>query len=220
MSDLSVLFRFLSTLAKNNNREWFAVNKERYQAAHSEFVGLIGQLIEAISSFDENVSMLEPKKCVFRIYRDVRFSKDKSPYKTNFGASIRPFGRKSPYSGYYLQLQPNNSLVAGGMYHPDAEILGRIRQEIDYNPKAIHQIMDSPPFRKAFAKMCGDKLKRPPKGYTADHPDVELLKHKDFIVYKNIDDKIVTGKQFLKTAVDHYKLIKPLNDFLNAAIDD
>lgn len=219
MPDIKVILKFLTRLSKNNTREWFAANKEEYQISHVLFVELITLLIDKISDFDEEVAALEPKKCVFRIYRDVRFSKDKSPYKNNFGANISPQGRKSPFSSYYLHIQPGNSFVAGGMYRPEPEILNRIRQEIDYNPESIHAILDNPRFRKVFDKLQGDKLKRPPKGYDADHPDVDLLKHKDFIVFKKIEDKTVGGNRFLKVATDHYKLIKPLNDFLNMAIE-
>ncbi len=219
MSQIKEILEFLSKLSKNNTREWFAANKEEYQHAYAVFVEFIGLLIDKISVFDEDIATLEPKKCVFRIYRDVRFSNDKSPYKTNFGADISPQGRKSPFASYYLHIEPDNCFVAGGMYHPEVEILNRIRQEIDYNPDLIHSILEDPKFHKAFKELQGDKLKRPPKGYAADHPDVELLKHKDFIVFKKIQDKTVVGNGFLKVATDYYKLIKPLNDFLNMAIE-
>jgi uncharacterized protein (TIGR02453 family) len=218
--NLDIILRFLSELEKNNNRDWFQDNKSKYLEAHQAFIELTAHMIDQIGKFDQEISVLEPKKCVFRIYRDVRFSKNKAPYKTNFGASMRPGGRKSPFGGFYLQIQPDESFVAGGMYHPEPRHLAKIRQEIDYNPEPIRKIISGKKFISAFESVTGDQLKRPPKGFDAEHPDIALLKHKDFIVYSSLKNVIVKSPQFLDVAISTYKLMKPFNDYFNTAIQD
>lgn len=218
--NLDLILRFLSNLKKNNNREWFQDNKSKYIEANEAFIELVSQIIDQIGKFDPDISVLEPKKCVFRIYRDVRFSKNKDPYKTNFGASMRPEGRKSPFGGYYLHLHQEESFVAGGIYHPEPAHLAKIRQEIDYNPGPINKIISNKKFLSVFESVKGDQLKRPPKGFDAEHPDIELLKHKDFIVYCPLKNKLIKSSEFLKTAISYYKLIKPFNDYFNTAIRD
>ena len=218
--DLKLVVDFLKKLNKNNNREWFMDNKPMYQEAHASFVELTASLIDQIGKFAPDISTLEPKKCVFRIYRDVRFSKDKSPYKTNFGTSMKPGGRKSPYGGYYIHIHPTESFVAGGIYHPESLNLSKIRQEIDYNPQVINKLISNKKFKDAFQEVKGDKLKRPPKGYDESHPDIELLKHKDFIVYSGLTVKEVLSNDFIKSAVGKFKLMKPFNDYFNTAIQD
>jgi len=162
---------------------------------------------------------LEPKKLIFRIYRDIRFSKDKTPYKNNFGASFASSGKGTGTPGFYLQIQPGNeSFIAAGLYMPDNEYLARIRQEIDYNGDKLEKIMKAPKFKKLFPKFWDeDKLKTVPKGYPKDHPRIEWLKQKSYLVILPITDKQVLDKKFLKTLADIMRTAKPLNDFLKEA---
>jgi uncharacterized protein (TIGR02453 family) len=170
---------------------------------------------------DGSLLGLNPKKLTFRIYRDVRFSRDKSPYKTNMGATFSGGGKLMQYPGYYLHIEPGNkSFVAGGLYVPTPDVLAKVRQEIDYSPKKLHAILNNVKFKKTFGAFDDfDKLKTAPKGYPKDHPQLELLKHKSFIVSHYFKDAEVMDKKFMKNVVDTYKTLKPLNDYLSMAIE-
>jgi uncharacterized protein (TIGR02453 family) len=211
---------FLTKLKKNNHKEWFDKNKPQYLQIKADFEELVGKFIKEISKYDDSVKTLEPKNCTFRIYKDVRFSKDKTPYKTHIGAYIALGGRKSEYAGYYLHIEPGNSFLAGGIWMPESEILQAIRQEIDYNSKEFLKILNSKNFKSYFKEIEGDKLSRNPKGYDPDHPQIEYLKFKSFNVVHSIPDKKITSPDFLKYSVGIYKAMKPLNDFLNASVKE
>jgi uncharacterized protein (TIGR02453 family) len=216
-----VISTFLKSLAKNNNRDWFEKNKPKYLLAKEEFENFLEALHAELLKFDEGLAGLNPKKLGFRIYRDVRFSKDKSPYKINMGAGFSPQGKMVQEPGYYIHIQPNNeSFVAGGLYMPDAENLAKIRQEIDYNSEAFNKILSNKKFSSSFPKGLDDfdRLKTAPKGYAKDHPQLELLKNKSFIVSHYFTDKELTDKKFPKKVAEVCKTLKPLNDFLNSAI--
>ena len=210
--------KFLSDLAAHNDRDWMQANKKRYEAAKAAFKELTADLIKGIGAFDESVLGLEPKDCIFRLNRDIRFSKDKSPYKTNFGAAIMEGGKKSPNPTYFFQLQPGNSFVAGGVYHPEAEYLKKIRQEIDYNPEELKQIAEEKAFQKAFGKITGESLKTAPKGYPKDHPNIELLRMKSFLVMRNLTDEEVLKKDLAKRLSDYFELMMPFNQYLAVAM--
>jgi uncharacterized protein (TIGR02453 family) len=213
---------FLKQLGKNNKKEWFDANKDKYLAAKANVDGFVEDVIKAFSSFDKGLSGLKAKDCVFRIYRDVRFSKDKRPYKTNMGASINRGGKKMEVAGYYLHIQPGESFLAGGRWMPSSDHLKKIRQEIDYNGKKLHKILDDKNFKKQFGGLDNSdeyKLARPPKGYDKDHKDVELLKLNSYLVWHQYSDKDVLSKNFLKDLTVAAKTMKPLLDFLNTAID-
>jgi uncharacterized protein (TIGR02453 family) len=214
------ILKFLKDIARHNDREWFEKNKARYLEAKQDFEELVGKILKEMAKFDPGLAGLDPRKLPFRIYRDVRFSKDKRPYKTNMGAGFSPNGKLVQEPGYYLHLQPGNkSFIAGGIYQPDAGNLARIRQEIDYNPDALRKIMTAKPFRKFFDGFDDfDKLKTAPKGYPKDHPDIEWLKHKSFIVSMALTDKEVTGKTFVNMVASASKRIKPLNDYIREAL--
>lgn len=216
--DNAFILSFLSDLKENNNREWFENNKDRYKMAYEHFLDLVQQTIDAVGQFDEQIAHLDPKKCAYRIYRDIRFSKDKTPYKVHFGAEMAPGGRRSGLAGYYIHLQPGESILAGGIWHPAAENLSNIRQEIDYNGSGLKEITESKKFIEIYGEVRGDKLKKAPKGYDPDHPDIELLKFKDFLAYTSLSDSVVKGKNYLKTISDSLKVLKPFNDFLNEAV--
>jgi uncharacterized protein (TIGR02453 family) len=213
------IFSFLSALKDNNNKVWFDNHRKDYETAKKDFEQIVGYLITEINHFDDTIADLQAKNCIFRINRDIRFSADKTPYKINFGASIQKGGRKSNLGGYYIHLQPEGeSFVAGGVYMPMPEDLQKIRQEIDYNSKEFHQIIENQDFVNHFKEIWGEKVKTSPKGYAKDHPDIELLKYKSYIAYRQFKDEEVSGKDFFSEVKAAFQAMKPLNDFLNRAI--
>jgi uncharacterized protein (TIGR02453 family) len=217
--NFELILKFLGDLSENNSREWMEKQKPDYLEAKKEFEDIISQLIIDISVFEPEISTLTYKDCIFRIHRDIRFSKDKTPYKTNFGAAINKGGKKSPNATYYIHLQPQSCFIAGGLYMPPGEILQKIRQEIDYNSNEFGNILNASEFKKYFGHMEGDKLKRAPKGYDPDDPNIEWLKHKSFLVVHNVSDSQVTSKDFYDYTLKVFGKMKPFNDFLNRAID-
>ena len=213
------ILNFLDELKDNNNREWMEAHKNTYQQAKRDFETLVTEVIARLREFDEGVEGLEAKKCIFRLNRDIRFSKDKSPYKLNFGAAMQKGGRKSPFGGYYLHIQPNQeSFAGGGIYMPEAANLAKIRQEIDYNANQLKEIIYADEFKKKFGDLWGEKVKTSPKGYSKDHPEIELLKFKSFVVFEKITDEDVLKGNYIDKCIASFKMIKPLNDYLNEAI--
>jgi uncharacterized protein (TIGR02453 family) len=210
---------FLNKLAKNNNKDWFDKNRLLYEAAKKDVAQFTNELIKEIALFDPTVAYLTAKDCTFRINRDVRFSKNKEPYKNNMGTYISAGGKKSMLAGYYVHIQPNGaSFVAGGMYMPDATLLNNIRQEIDYNTEEFKGIINNKSFKKTFGVLQGEKLKTAPKGYEKDHPEIELLKHKSYIVTKPFTDEELLNKNLVKNIATTFKELYPLNQFLNRVV--
>ncbi len=215
-------FRFLKDLKKNNDRAWFLDNKSRYETARADFEAFLDELLTGIAKFDAGIAHHRAKDCIFRIYRDVRFSKDKSPYKTHLGAYISPAMKKSDIhsrAGYYIHIEPGASILAGGAYMPQGEWLKAIRQEIDYNAGTFKKIVNNHEFKAIFGELEGDKLKRAPKGYTPDHPEIELLRYKSFLAVHKCDDKTVISKDFMQQCISVFKTLFPLNEFLNRSTD-
>lgn len=216
---MDLILKFLKDIAKHNNREWFEKNKPMYLEAKQTFEDFLEALHSELLKFDESLAGLNPRKMGFRIYRDVRFSKDKRPYKVNMGAGFSPGGKMMQEPGYYIHLEPGKSFIAGGLYMPDPGNLAKIRQEIDYNPKGIQKIMNDKNFKKYFTGLDDfDRVKTAPKGYPKDHPQIELLKNKSFIVSHNFTDTEVKDKKFVKKVAQVSKAIKPLNEFLKEAV--
>lgn len=212
---METTFKFLKQLAKNNSKEWFDVNRKTYELCKAEFETVVKSIIDKSSAFDKGLAGLEAKKCLFRINRDIRFSKDKSPYKLNMGASMNPDGKKEMGAGYYLHVEPGKSFLAGGCYMPTPEVLAAIRQEIDYNAKDFKKILAAKDFKTYFKDLSEEeKLKTAPKGYPKDHPDLSLLQHKHFIVVHNIKDEQIMDKNFPTYAAKVFKAMYPLNTFL------
>lgn len=211
---------FLKKLKINNNREWFDSNKSEYLASKEIFEEFVSELIKGINKFDKKVSLdLKPKDCTFRIYKDVRFSKDKTPYKNNMSASINPGGKKSNIPGYYFHLEPEACFLAGGVYMPMPDDLKAIRQEIDYNPLPLINILKSASFKKEFNGLDEeDKLKNPPKGFNKDHAHSEILKNKHFIVSRKFENKVILKKEGLSKTLDSFKAMYPFLDYLRKAI--
>lgn len=206
---------FLTDLNKNNNREWFTCNKSRYLVAQENMVNFVDALIQEISDFDEAVLKIDAKKSIFRIYRDTRFSKDKTPYKTNFGAGLG-MGKGSEIAGYYLHIEPGKSFLAGGVYQPDSSILKEIRREISVNADEFMAIINGSEIRKYFTGLSEeDKLLRVPAGFDKDDPMAEVLKLKSYIAVYNLTDREILEKDAVKKLADMFKQVKPLNDFLS-----
>ncbi len=214
---------FLKSLKKNNKKEWFDKNRKAYEAARADFEGFIQSAIDQHSKNDTDLKELEARKCIFRINRDIRFSKDKSPYKTNFGASMDKGGRKSGFAGYYFQLEPGKSFLAGGLWMPEPEKLKKVRQEIDYCFDEFDGIISSRKFKSWFDELYeGDdiKLSRVPQGFEKDNPASEFLKFKSWLVIHDLTDKEVTAKNLLKTTVDAFVTMQPFIKFLNRALSE
>jgi uncharacterized protein (TIGR02453 family) len=214
------VLNFLSDLRKNNHKDWMDRNKARYQQAKKEFESLVMVLIDRIALFDESIAGVEPKNCIFRLNRDIRFSKDKRPYKENMGAFITREGKKGVDGGYYIHIQPGQSMQAGGTYMPPADVLKKIRQEIDYNPDPLLKFMRSDPFRKYFKGFEGEKLKTSPKGYPPDHPHIDLINLKSLIVTHSLTDAQVISDHFADYASEIFETMKPLNVYLRIAINE
>ena len=217
---METTLHFLKKLKINNNREWFDSNKTEYLASKEIFEEFVSELIKGINKFDKKVSLdLKPKDCTFRIYKDVRFSKDKTPYKNNMSASINPGGKKSNIPGYYFHLEPDACFLAGGVYMPMPDVLKAIRQEIDYNPLPLINVLKSASFKKEFNGLDEeDKLKNPPKGFNKDHAHSEILKNKHFIVSKKFENKVILKKEGLSKTLDSFKAMYPFLDYLRKAI--
>jgi uncharacterized protein (TIGR02453 family) len=218
--EFEVAFQFLKKIAKNNNREWFEKNKPHYLEIKSSFEDFVSKLLDEMITFDESLAGQDPKKLVFRIYRDVRFSKDKRPYKHNLSAAFSAEGKGMAKPGYYFHIEPGNkSFVGIGLYAPPAENLSKVRQEIDYNGDRLTQIFKNRSFNKYFGDFWPeDSLKTMPKGYSKDHQHIKWLKLKSFIVTHYFTDKQVADKKFFKQLISVLKEGKPLNDFLAEAI--
>jgi uncharacterized protein (TIGR02453 family) len=218
--NFDLILKFLKDIAKNNNRDWFEKNKSKYLEAKESFEDFLEVFHKELLKFDESLSGLNPRKMGFRIYRDVRFSKDKRPYKVNMGAGFSPKGKMEQEPGYYLHIEAGDkSFIAGGMYMPDPGNLAKIRQEIDYNANRLLKVLNDKKFKSLFKGLDDfDKVKTAPKGYAKDHPHLELLKNKSFIVSHYFTDAQVKDKKFVKNVADACKSIKRLNDFLKEAM--
>lgn len=213
---------FLKKLAKNNNKPWFDANRPAYLDAKTSFEEFVNGLIHAYGKHDPSIAHLTAKECMFRINRDVRFSKDKSPYKTNFGASISSGGKKSPFAGYYVHIEPGASFVGGGMWMPMPEQLARVRQEIDYNYNEFLAIINAPAFKKQYQTLYRGEdisLTRVPKGYDADNPAADYLRLKSYIAMRPLTDDEVASGDLEKICSNAFKALKPLIDFINRTVE-
>lgn len=215
--------KFLKGLARNNHKEWFDTHRKEYESAKSDFQTLINQVLRTLEKKEPALASLTPKDCMFRINRDVRFSKDKSPYKTNMGASIQAGGKKSPLAGYYIHIEPGGkSFVGGGLYMPEAAALQQVRQEIDYNWEEFRRLLRAPGFKKTYGsleKWEGMVLSREPKGYEKDNPAIEFLKMKSFVATRPISDASLLEPHLLKELAQALDNLRQFNKFLNRALD-
>lgn len=209
---------FLSLLGSNNNREWFNENKNLYLNAKENFENVVDEIISGISEFDKSVEKLEAKNCIFRIYKDTRFSKDKTPYKTNLGASLAEKGTKTlSNAGYYIHLESGKSFVAGGVYITESKNLKLIREKISSESNAFLKILNKKSFKENL-ELRGEKLMKVPQGFDKEHPMADYLKYKQFTVFHHISDKDLLDKDYVKNIIKIFKEIYPFNQFLNEAI--
>jgi len=212
-------FDFLTALSNNNSRVWFEENRKWYDDSRAEVEALINRCIGEVGKV-EDLGDLEAKKLMFRIYRDVRFSKNKDPFKKNFSAMIARAGKKEMNGyGYYVHFQPGECFMAAGIYEPSPEQLAKIRQEIDYNAEALKSIITKPAFFDTFGKMEGKQLKTSPKGYSKDHPEIELLRYTQFYFSCPFSEKEVLSSDFPEKLALRCKSIRPFLEFMNGALD-
>lgn len=209
---------FLKELARNNNREWFQSNKKWYDESKGKILFLTEVLISEIRKFDKEIPQLNPSDCLFRIFRDVRFSADKSPYKTNFGSYIAKGGKKAVYAGYYIHIEPESSFAGGGIYMPDNESLKSIRNHIAENGDEFSSIINDSEFKNTFPDMYDDRLKTAPKGFSPEHEFIELLKYKSFAFTHRFSDEEILSKNFIEGIVQSFRKLHAANLFLNAAL--
>lgn len=210
--------KFLSTLEINNNREWFNENKQLYLEAKANFENVVNEIIAEVAEFDESVERLEAKNCIFRIYKDTRFSKDKTPYKTNIGASLVEKGPKTlNHAGYYIHLEKGKSFLAGGVYMTEPKNLKAIREAISSDGETFLKILNKKSFKDVL-ELQGTKLVKVPQGFDKENPMGDYLKFKQFTVFHPLSEKEVLDKNFVKNTVKVLKEIYPFNRFLNEAI--
>lgn len=213
------IYDFLSNLDKNNNREWFDKNRDTYKKTQQQFLQITEILINEIRAFDSTVPFQDPKKCVFRIFRDVRFSNDKRPYKSNYGTFIARDGRKGGNPGYYFHIQPGASFMGGGIYMPESDKLRAIRTAIYENTTDFLEILEDPEFKARFELFGDDKLKTAPKGFPKDFEHIELLRYKSYAPFRNISDAELFSPDIIDNMVDNFRHLALFNQFLNHAID-
>ncbi len=221
MLQLSTI-RFLKNLKKNNHKEWFDANRKQYEEAKQDFSTLIQTLINQHGKKDAGIAQLQAKECIFRINRDVRFSKDKSPYKTNMGASITNGGKKSILAGYYFHLEPGNSFVGGGLWMPLPENLKKVRQELDYCFDEFSAILRNKKFITQYKELDRSEefcLSRPPKGYDENNPAIEFLKLKSFIAIRSVPDAELTSAELPKKLLASFDALQPLLSFINRSLE-
>lgn len=218
--NISVAFDFLKNLAANNNREWFNEHREEYEKARLEFEKLVAAIIERISLFDESVRGIQLKDCTYRIYRDTRFSPDKTPYKTHFGAYINSKGKKSDHSGYYVHLQPGGSLLAGGSYCPPPKLLKALRQAVYDNIDEYRSIVEDPEFKKYFPRIGYNFVKTAPKGFPKDFEYIDYLKCKEYCCDYAVCDNFFTSPDVLDRTEEAFRQLKRFSDFTNFTIDE
>ncbi|MDQ3279095.1 MAG: DUF2461 domain-containing protein [Bacteroidota bacterium] len=214
--------RFLTQLKKNNNKPWFDAHRAQYEAARIDFSNFIQLVIDALQKSDTTITGLMARDCLFRINRDIRFSKDKTPYKANFGASIKRGGRKSGFAGYYFHLEPGQSFVGGGLWMPEAPALKSMRQEIDYNWEEFQTILQEKGFKKIYSDLYKGnevRLSTMPKGYEKDNSAADYLRLKSFIAETHIDDEELTKSSLHKKALAAFEAIQPLLNFINRTIE-
>ena len=211
--------QFLKDLSQNNDREWYNTHKKAAQQARTDWATFVDGVIDRLRDKAE-LGSVQAKQCVFRLQRDVRFSKDKTPYNPHFSAYITAQGKKTPKAGLFFRIKPDgSSLLGGGLWHGDGPTLAAIRQEIDYCGDEWHAILNAAGFKKRYGTIEGEQLKRPPKGYTADHPNIDHLRHKQWLASIEITESQYTSATFAHYIEESYDDLKPFLDFLNRVFD-
>ena len=215
--------KFLKDLKKNNNKPWFDANRNKYEDAKKDFGEFIQSIIDKHSKKDVSIKELKAKDCMFRINRDIRFSKNKTPYKTNMGASINRGGKKSIYAGYYFHLEPAESFVGGGIWIPMPPELKKVRQEIDYNLDEFKKIVSSKKFKSVYGELYKGEdvsLSKIPQGFEKDNPAADYLKLKSFLAMKKFKESEITSKDLEKSVLEAFDALQPLIVFINKALEE
>lgn len=212
------VLQFLRELSRNNSREWFEANKKWYEESREKFLFVTDVILNELRVFDPDIPILNPKDCMFRIFRDVRFSSDKRPYKTNFGSFIASKGRKSETAGYYFHIEPGADFAGGGLYMPLAEPLKAVREHISRNAETFLEIINRPDFKTIYPEMYDHQLKTAPKGFPKDHEYIHLLRYKSFVFSTPLTDQEIENGKFIEKTVEAFKQLHPLNAFLNEAL--
>jgi len=212
----STAFTFLKLLKKNNDRDWFAKNKERFVAEQEAVISFLDALLPEVNKHDV-IENENGKKSLYRIYRDVRFSKDKVPFKTHFGGSLRR-ATKARRGSYYFHLEPGNSFAGGGFWEPSPEDLKRIREEFSADPDRIRKLLKAKTFKSYFGELYGEQLKTTPKGFQPDDPAIDLLRYKQFAVIRHFTDKEVMAVSFLKELNATFKAMRPFLDYMSEVL--
>jgi uncharacterized protein (TIGR02453 family) len=213
--------QFLDDLKANNNRDWFIANKKRYEIFKKDYHQLVADFLDVMKPLDTSLEMLEIKHCTFRINRDIRFSNDKSPYKSHLGVWLSSGTKGNNRAGYYVHIEKGSSFIAGGFYAPESDDLKKVRKEIAFFYEDLEAILENKTFKKefgAFARTEKSCLKNPPRGYDKDHPSIELLKLKSFEVLQKFDISEICHKDFVSKMSKKLILLKPLNEFMNRAL--
>lgn len=213
------IYRFLEELKQNNNREWFNANKDWYLSVKAEHEAFVNRLIPALAKVDPEVDGLTAKDCIFRIYRDVRFSPNKEPYKTHIGAYMVKGGKKSPRAGYYVHIEPGNSLLSGGIWCPEPSLLKALRKDVYDNIDEFTGIVRDKKFQKYYT-LDGEKLKTVPQPFPKDFPEGEMLKYKSYTVTNNIPDTFLERADAIEQIVERFALMQPFNRFLNYTVEE
>ncbi|HTS42903.1 MAG TPA: DUF2461 domain-containing protein [Puia sp.] len=214
--------KFLKDLKKNNNKAWFDSHRKEYENAKLDFSAFIQLIIDRHAKKDPTIATLKAKDCMFRINRDIRFSKDKSPYKTNLGASINRGGKKSIYGGYYFHCEPGESFVGGGIWMPMPPELKKVRQEVDYCFDEFKKIIGSKKFKTVYGDLYkgeDSSLSKVPQGFDKESPAADYLKLKSFIAMKNFTEKDVLSKTLLNQTLEAFETLHPLLQFINRSFE-
>lgn len=218
---LPTTIEFLNDLKSNNSKSWFDLNRKRYDNVKADYISLAGNILGQMKKIDPSLEMVETKECVFRINRDIRFSADKSPYKTNLGIALHPGGKKFNLAAYYLHIEPGHSFIGGGLWMPEAPLLSKVRKEIHYFYNDLIEILNNPLYKKTYGSLDieeGQKLSRPPKGYEAEDPAIEFLKLKSFTASTPLSDEMLTSDKLIPHIIDRFTILKPFIGFINRGL--
>ena len=218
---LPTTIEFLNDLKSNNSKSWFDLNRKRYDNVKADYISLAGSILEQMKNVDSSLDMVTAKDCIFRINRDIRFSADKSPYKTNLGIALHPGGKKFNLAAYYLHIEPGHSFIGGGLWMPEAPLLSKVRKEIHYFYNDLIEILNNPLYKKTYGSLDieeGQKLSRPPKGYEAEDPAIEFLKLKSFTASTPLSDEMLTSDKLIPHIIDRFTILKPFIGFINRGL--
>jgi len=211
---------FLEQLTENNQKSWMDENKSWYLEVKEEFIEEVGKLLHGLAEIEPGMGAFRPKDCVFRQNRDVRFSPNKMPYKINMAAYFALGGKKSSGPGYYLHIQPGKSFVGGGLYMPPADLLKKLRQEIDYSGEELRSIIADKEFQRLFEGLKGEQLKTSPRDYDQDHPHIDLLRFKSFEVFTMLSDDLIKKGKVVDVSLEAFRVMQPFMQFIYRAVDE